>query len=349
MSSVTSRISEIAQPYGGFLPINTFEYIQLEDNTYINSQYEYIHPSRIGLTVDYLTRFMVTKDLRKSFEIPLLGAAIANQTEVAEKLLKKVKGLDDKSIQAACTLTGYDVFYRDLIYVFTMQNYSHYFLNERVNAATKRNIRHMVERAVSLFDNYGPVLMSGFTFDGGYSDVVSAADADFLSKDTLWDFKVSTKKRPTSKDTLQLLVYYVMGCHSIYSDLFKNLSYIAIYNPRYNHIFRFKIKLIPKAIIDEIENNVICYGKTKSDVIRQNHLKQRQKVKDGKMLDTRETSEFLMIPPKALTSLNKNGILHPVKYGSKNYYNPDELKAYYFNYIRKIEVPQNSNQEEVAP
>ena len=56
---------------------------------------------------------------------------------------------------------------------------------------------------------YGPVVKDGFTFDGGYTDIVTAGDGDFLTFDTLWDFKVSIKP-PTNANTLQLLMYYIM-------------------------------------------------------------------------------------------------------------------------------------------
>ena len=49
-----------------------------------------------------------------------------------------------------------------------------------------------------------------FTFEGGYTNIVSSGDGDYLTEDTLWDFKVS-KEEPKSKYTLQLLMYYIMG------------------------------------------------------------------------------------------------------------------------------------------
>lgn len=343
MPTVTERIQEINQPYGGILPLYLFESIQFEDNLYISDLNENIHSSRIGTTVDYLTRFMLTGDLKTSFQISLLGASIANQAETAEKLLKKIKGLDDKSIQAACSLTGYDVFYRDFIYTLTTPNYSQLFLKEKINTTTKRNIRTMVERSLSLFDTYGPVLMTGFTFDNGYSETITAADADFLTEKALFDFKTTKKKHPSSKDTLQLLIYYVMGCKSIHSELFKKLPYIAIFNPRYNQIFRLPTQLISKETIQEVENNIICYGKTRNEVMRDNHYKQRQKIKDGKMLDSRETCEFLMIPMRCLSALNSSGKLHPIKQGAKNYYKAEELKEYYLNNICRKNIKRNNS------
>ena len=53
-----------------------------------------------------------------------------------------------------------------------------------------------------------------FTFEPtGYTKIVNAGDGDFLTKDTLWDFKVS-KSKIDRKQTLQILMYWIMGKHS---------------------------------------------------------------------------------------------------------------------------------------
>ena len=57
-------------------------------------------------------------------------------------------------------------------------------------------------------------------FEGGYTNTVSAGDGDFTTADTLWDFKVS--KMPVKKEnTLQLLMYWRMGLHSIHPEFLK--------------------------------------------------------------------------------------------------------------------------------
>ena len=56
MSSVTQRISKIKQPRGGYINRKSFACITLEDEITLNTQ-ENIHPSLIGLVIDYMTRF----------------------------------------------------------------------------------------------------------------------------------------------------------------------------------------------------------------------------------------------------------------------------------------------------
>lgn len=70
------------------------------------------------------------------------------------------------------------------------------------------------------FEIYGPIVKNEITFEGGYSALVTAGDGDYLTENTLWDFKVS--KRPlTTKSTLQILMYYIMSQRSIHQELKK--------------------------------------------------------------------------------------------------------------------------------
>ena len=71
----------------------------------------------------------------------------------------------------------------------------------------------MVERSLSFFKAFGPVTADGFTMEGAYTATITTGDGDFLTKDTLWDFKVTTSK-PNKDHTLQLLIYYLMGRRS---------------------------------------------------------------------------------------------------------------------------------------
>lgn len=95
---------------------------------------------------------------------------------------------------------------------------------------TIENIVIMVKRSLTFWKEYGPITKDGFTFEGGYTDIVSSGDGDYLTEDTLWDFKVS-KEEPKSKYTLQLLMYYIMGGHSIHPE-FQKIEKLGIFNPR---------------------------------------------------------------------------------------------------------------------
>lgn len=97
----------------------------------------------------------------------------------------------------------------------------------------------------------------GFTFEGGYTDIVSSGDGDYLTEDTLWDFKVS-KEESKSKYTLQLLMYYIMGCHSIHPE-FQKIEKLGIFNPRKNKVYIAEISSINPEVIEKVSQDIIGY------------------------------------------------------------------------------------------
>ena len=250
MSSVTQRIKQIKQPYGGYVPVISFEKFELEDNRQLLE--ENLHAGIIGIVVDYMTRFMQGSSASEAFAISLKGASIINETSQAQKFIRNIKGLDKNSIIFACKLAGYDVCFRS--------GTAHYKPVEDINPDenTIDNIIIMVERSLNFFNTYGPVTKDGFTFEGGYTSLVNAGDGDFLTADTLWDFKVS-KSRPNATHTLQLLMYYLMGIHSIHPE-FENISKLGIFNPRLNVVFTIDIKDISDDVIKIVEDEIIGYA-----------------------------------------------------------------------------------------
>lgn len=186
-----------------------------------------------------------------AFAISMLGAQCIEEGSTASSLMSGVKGLDDRSIVNAVKLTGFDVCYRS--------SPAGYRSVKDINPdePTIQNVRTMVERALHFFDVYGPKTLDGFTFGGGYTDTVSAGDGDFMTANTLWDFKVS-KYRPSKEHTLQLLMYWRMGLHSVHAE-FQSIKYLGVYNPRLNKVYRIKVDAIPDDVINEVEKDVIGY------------------------------------------------------------------------------------------
>lgn len=278
MASVTIRISEIKQPRGGYIKPSEFETIIIDDGITLNEK-ENIHGSIIGITVDYLTRFCMGTEIQEAFKISLLGATIAHDLglketlDIAGKLLKGIKGIDDDSITNACKLVTFDIWKRNPLGATMAKNYKE--INP--DKPTIQNIQTLVKRSMAFFEKYGPVTDDGFTFGpvkedtsayekmlktgngsyGGYTAIVSSGDGDFLTEDTLWDFKVS-KTKPTNKHTLQLLMYWIMGQHSG-QEKYKKITKLGIFNPRLNTVYLLHIKNIPEDIIKTVEKEVICY------------------------------------------------------------------------------------------
>ena len=251
MSSVTQRINQIQQPYGGYIPPKKFYKTVIDDGVELHKE-ENIHPSLVGTAVDYLTRCIMGARAEDAFKISLLGAKLIGEEEFARNMLSRIKGVDDISIICACKLAGYDVCVR------AGDNGFKPVSEINPNEETIFNIRKMVERGFVFLRKYGPIIKEGFTFEGGYTNTIDCGDGDFLTEDTLWDFKVS-KNGLQSKHTLQLLVYYIMGCRSIHPE-FLSITKLGVFNPRLNAVFTLDIAEIDQNIIEEVSEVVIGYG-----------------------------------------------------------------------------------------
>ncbi len=250
-------LGAIKQPYGGYINKKIFDIIQLEDSAILKEN-ENINAGLVGTTVDYLTRYFSGTKKEDAFAISLKGAYCLDfftkksaALKKAVRLLRKIKRLNKKAIIAACKLSGFDVCLRAGI--------MRYKPVDEINpdSDTINNIACMVNRSLSFLKEHGPVVLDGFTFEGGYTNIISSGDGDYLTKDTLWDFKTS-RSEPTSKHTLQLLVYYIMGVHSIHKE-FMSIKKLGIYNPRLNKVYIVKIEDIPESVINAVSKEVIGY------------------------------------------------------------------------------------------
>ena len=266
MYSVTGIIKIVKQPKGGYIPTRLFKVIQLKDIKELNDN-ENISPSLVGLAVDYLTRFSLliengknyVEALQDAFRISLRGSMIVEEKDLAGDLSLKLidsykkDGLSDTVIDCACKLVGFDSAFRAGLLAYKDVR------EIEPGKETIENIIIMVKRSLRFFKTYGPIVDEGMVFPLGYSDLVSTGDADFMTEDCLWDFKVS-KRKIDSKVTLQLGMYYVLGLRCIDSVKYEKLKYIGVYNPRLNIVFRACIEDIlgfNKNVFIEIEENII--------------------------------------------------------------------------------------------
>lgn len=254
--SVTRRIKNVKQPRGGYIAPKEFSQIQLDGGTIDDLAEENVSPGRVGTAVDYMTRFMSGTSAPEAFAVSRRGAMLVSllypdAIVQFDELLSHINGLDDESIRSAIKLVGFDAAFRAGLPVYKPAK------EIEPDAATISNVRIMVERSLRFFETYGPKIMDGLTFEGGYTDTVSSGDGDFMTADTLWDFKVS-KNRITSQQTLQLLMYWRMGLHSTH-DEYKNVRYLGIYNPRMNAVYQLDVSMLDQAMIAEVEHEIIGY------------------------------------------------------------------------------------------
>lgn len=260
MASVTQRIKQIKQPYGGYIRPSMFSVKEYIDDTMLNPE-ENIHASVVGMAVDYLVRLELGADLLDAFKISWKGAQLAEELyhckrtkKIAWDLMANIKQLDEKSIINTCKMVTFDVWYRNPVFAEAAKSY------RQINPDTKtvNNIKTMVLRSIRFWQEYGPIIAQGFTFGpNGYTETVQAGDGDFLTTDTIWDFKVS-KSAPKKEQTLQLLMYWIMGKHSGQA-VFAGINKLGIFNPRLNKVYILNTNTISKEVICEVEHDVICY------------------------------------------------------------------------------------------
>ena len=301
MASVTQRINQIKQPYGGYLPVRNFYKTEYTDE-YTLYEEENIHSSLVGLAVAYLSRYMSGDAAENAFEISLCGADIINELENAYVLLKEISGLDSRSIICACKLSGYDVCFRS-----GPQGYKP-VEDIEPNEATIHNIRVMVIRCMNLFRIIGPITKTDIQFDGGYTHTVDKGDGDYMTEDAIWDLKVS-KSTPTSQHTLQLLMYYIMGLHSDYPE-FNNVRHLGLFNPRLNLAYTIDVDSISADVIQAVESDVICYRDEKFEQ------------EEANTYTVAEVSEILGIKKKVILRMIRNKSIRATKV--KNRYELDE-------------------------
>lgn len=249
--TVTQRVYSVKQPAKGYLPLSDFSSKSYKDGRTLNSK-ENVHGKYVGLAVDYLTRFRMINDADAAFEISMLSAEILrhdygeiNQYNFCRQLLEAVK---KGGIAEAVQLVAYDDVYRaGVIDIPKLEP----------DDATIENIEIMVQRGVDFLNHCGPVVKSGFTLEGGYTSTVVNGDGDYLTHNALIDFKV-LRSDFTKEHTLQILMYYLMGLRSVHEE-FKQVKWLALFNPRKNLVKFISVNKIAASVISEVNSKVIGY------------------------------------------------------------------------------------------
>ncbi len=253
MLSVTQMTKRITQPKGGYLPIKAFQVHTYDDGVEVDdTSPEYFAFASIqGMAVDYLTRYMSGCPLHDAFLISLMGASMVSEEAIAEALLKQIQGLDRNSIIAACKLVCYDVAYRRGVEFYSPAS------SLEPPSTIINNIQIMVQRGLAFLSLHAPVTCAGVTFEGGYTSLVSSGDADFLTTDGLWDFKVS-RNAQSSAETLQVLMYYIMGIHSVHPE-FKTIQMLGLFNPLKNESYEIALQDIPDSVFRTVSHDVLGF------------------------------------------------------------------------------------------
>ncbi|MBQ9000457.1 MAG: DEAD/DEAH box helicase family protein, partial [Eggerthellaceae bacterium] len=263
MASVTHITSRAHQPRGGYINLERFDERTFDDGLPFHGEYSIV-PGTLGTTVDYLSRALLGFSVKKAFEIAIMGARVigAKETGYANDLANQLQDaidsgeLSDDDIRNAVRLARYDAAYR--------AGAKSHNPNEgaEVDEKTVSDIRTLVRRTVSFFEENGPVVDAGITFEGGYGDVLDSGDADLLTEDTLWDLKTS-KDKPSPADTLQLAVYYLLSLRSSKEE-FKPIRKLGFYNPRLNKSWTIDVLDLDEDVLDQIQTDILGFEKHKA-------------------------------------------------------------------------------------
>ena len=259
MFSVTQRVKHVGQPNNGYVPKSLFDITTYDDKLDLYDIKSSLSSIQ-GLAVDYLLRFLCTHDKFKSFFSCICGAMHLDEVsgdtyewDYVKDCLNNINGLDDESILNVCCIVRYDAIHRTSSTTFRPSHDVAFDVN------LCKNIFVLVSRCLSFFNkNNLEIIETGFTFEDGYTELVSSGDGDYLTQDMILDIKCSTKSFSTQW-SLQLLMYYILGIHSVYSE-FLSIKKLCIFNPCENVSYICVIENIPDSIKYNVSHSVLGYN-----------------------------------------------------------------------------------------
>lgn len=261
--SIDEIVNIVSQPTGGYLRPSSFEKYIEDDRKRLNV--ESIPSSITGIVVDWLTRFIMGIPKNEAFEVDRLRynfnmvsldiVTCFGEDDIPDLdfLLSEIVGLDETSIRAACKIVAFDSWYRKPVTSLKVDNP----LDITASPGTVSNIAIMVFRCLNLWSKYGPILMHGFSFDGGYTDKVSSGVGDYLTDTTIWKFN-AYRYKPLARHTLQLLIWYIMWKHSVNSE-YMDIRRLGVINPRRNIAYIYYVDDISLELIELVEKDIIGY------------------------------------------------------------------------------------------
>ena len=263
MPSVTQIVGNVKQPRGGYLPIEEFEQQTYSDDLKVVGSYN-ISANLVGLAVDYGVRIALGDSPEDALMVSLIGANLVHELENAEALINQIDSAalrssypDEQTIIALCKLSGFDSAMRAGIRAYKPIE------DIRPNEQTISDIANLIIRTKTFFDEVGPVDSTGFTFEGGLTDCAETGDGDYIAGDTLWDLKVR-KDEPDKNQTLQILLYYLMGLRSN-QDKFKPITKIGIYNPRLQKSWICSVLDLDESMLGGIMESILGYEPRHAD------------------------------------------------------------------------------------
>ena len=101
MATVTQIVNQIKQPRGGYLSIKKFSTEKFSDGNILYED-ENIAPTLIGITTDYLVRFILTNNKKEAFSISLKGAINVIAPLFLQRVLRAVNRISQVGESPTC-------------------------------------------------------------------------------------------------------------------------------------------------------------------------------------------------------------------------------------------------------
>lgn len=253
------------QPEGGFLPVYCLEQIYGAPDKDLHPFYMENLPPRFASTlVDSISKFLAGAPLETAFHRTIVGAEMAEEyypdsVNRVKWHLARIRGIDRNSIFHAFEAVQYNDWYYNFLGALVQFQKNEEEKPSFPNRASLENVQLLIERSMAFFEVFGPVVQYDVPFSpNGYTGKTKGnAESDFLTKDTLWEFRVS-RFRPNCHHTLQMLMYYIMGKHS-QNPLYDTVTTIGIYNPFLDIVFRYNMSDMPVEYLREVELDILGF------------------------------------------------------------------------------------------
>ena len=278
MCCVTDIIKTIDQPYGGLLPLSKFRENRIPDPYGTLSCTMW--PIYVGKTVDTTLHLLIGKEPEKVFQEAMHGYNV-RVNALTHKYMTPGETVDDAEIYIRSLDIQNHVDAEHMINVikdavasddvvtvlnetFGLLQYEEWCtkLNEKYQWATldkhvipvpkgdMKKLYTMVYRTLKWLQRYDYTVEDFKFYPDGYTDVVKYGVGDFICNDIMFDVKC-TKNKPTTQNTLQILVYYCMGLRSN-NKLYRGIKKIGLYSPVSNTEWIMDASDIPKESIDYV-------------------------------------------------------------------------------------------------
>lgn len=275
MSSVSELVENVEQPVFGILPVNKFVKKELRQDSYVLSNKSKIPATHLGLIVDYCVKYILGVKLSDILHVEYSGyaehirvSAIRFYDSISEQALTQIYIEDERReiclsdfISKVENAGTFDDFVTNMFYIIQYGDfirnirYAYNRLGETFTTElSKEELQDILiyfirtQSWINTFDCVTPM----YKFKPfGYNSTVTSGEGDFCTDKTLWDLKVSNGN-PTTKDTLQLLMYYIMAKHSG-NKLYSNVDSIGVYNPKLDSTWLCNIDTVDRNTIKYVE------------------------------------------------------------------------------------------------